>query len=72
MAVDEGLGHQIAPGIDLGRGRAVEIFPDTGDAAVRDPELEQPILTTAQTGPPDEDVVALGYRLPTWLSRRFL
>ena len=65
MAVDEGLGHQIAPGIDLARGGAVEAFLDPGYATVRDPDVEQPIRTIAQTGPPDEDVVSLTHRLPT-------
>ena len=63
MRIDETLGHQIAAGIDLGCGGAVETRRDGGDAAVLDADIDVlPVGGAAQTGTADRNVERLCHR----------
>ncbi len=59
MRVDEGLGDQVFPGVDLPGGGPSKAFADRGNTPVGDAQVEQAARPAPQTGVADQDVVAL-------------
>ncbi len=56
MRVDKGLGHQVAPGVDLGAAVLSNFGLDSDDLVIRDTHLHQPAGSAAQPGISNQDV----------------
>ena len=56
VRIDERLGGQAAPGVDLGCSSALHALADRGDAPAGDGDVLQRLAPAAQPGAPDDDV----------------